>query len=235
MIVTSTEIQNNFGKYLELLKQEDIIISKNGKKVARLIKFYENNMVQEESTIYSYEGMKVSYEEFMKIARESEKRYEYIDGQVYLLSSPTVSHQKIIMVLSSILFFYFQDKECIPLASPLDVTLYKDNNPNVVQPDLLVICDQESIGDKDTYEGIPTLVIEVLSETSRSKDMIKKLDLYMQGGVKEYWIVNPFSEEVNIYCFKERELEKMKTYKKDDKAAAQVFSGLGINLSELFV
>ena len=236
MIISTTEVQNNFGKYLELTRKEDIIITKNGKRVARLIKYYEGDdyKVQERSSAYSYEGMKVTYEEFLKIVRESENRYEYIDGQIYLLSPPKVKHQKIVMVLSSVFFAWFVNKDCIPLSSPLDITLYKEDEANVVQPDLLVICDPENIEKDDTYMGTPTLVVEVLSESTRSRDIIKKLDLYMSGGVEEYWIVNPFSEEVNIYLFKDREIEGSVTFKKGEMAKSFIFQGLEINLIDVF-
>ena len=236
MIITSTEIQNNFGKYLGLVEQEDIIISKNNKKVARLVKYYESNdyIIREGSSAYSHEGMRVTYQEFLDIVRESENRYEYIDGQIYLLASPKVRHQKIVAYIFSVLYSWFKDKNCIPLTSPLDVTLYKEDNPNVVQPDLLVICDQENIEEDDTYRGIPTLVVEVLSESSRSKDIIKKLDLYRLSGVKEYWIVNPFSEEVNMYFFIDNEIENLTTYKKKERAKSLAFSGLDIDINDVF-
>jgi len=236
MIITSTEAQNNFGKYLRLVDKEDIIITKNGKKAARLVKFHENDdyMIREGSSVYSHEGMQVTHEEFLKIARESENRYEYIDGQIYLLASPKFRHQKITMDLSVRLSSWFKDKECQPLTSPFDVTLYKDGKPNVVQPDLLVICDQDNIKEDDTYLGTPALVVEILSESTRSKDMIKKLDLYMQSGVEEYWIVNPFSEEINIYQFKEREIEKAMTFKKGERAESFTFLGLAVVVDEVF-
>jgi Uma2 family endonuclease/antitoxin (DNA-binding transcriptional repressor) of toxin-antitoxin stability system len=236
MIINSTELQNNFGKYLRLVDQEDIIITKNGKKVARLVKFYENDdcIIREGSSAYSHEGMQVSYEEFLKIVRESENRYEYIDGQIYLLASPKFRHQKIAMDLAVRFSSWFKDKACQPLTSPFDVTLYKGDEANVVQPDLLVICDQEKIKADDTYMGTPTLVVEILSESTRSKDMIKKSDLYMQGGVEEYWIVNPFSEEINIYWFQKNEVKKTMTFKKGERAESFTFPGLTIAGDEVF-
>ncbi|WP_207447761.1 Uma2 family endonuclease [Bacillus sp. SD088] len=66
----------------------------------------------------------------------------------------------------------------------------------------MVICDlDDHINESDYYMGVPSLVVEVLSESTRSKDMVKKLDLYMETGVKEYWIVNPFNRDVTIYYF----------------------------------
>lgn len=236
MIINSTELRNNFEKYLRLVSREDIIITKNGNKVARLVKFNENEdyLLREGSSACSHEGLKVSYEEFLKIARESENRYEYIDGQIYLLASPKVKHQKIVTVMSNELSSWFQNKKCFPLTSPLDVTIYKDGKPNIVQPDLLVICDQEKIKEDDTYMGIPALVGEILSESTRSKDLIKKLDLYMQGGVEEYWIINPFSAEINIYWFKERNVEKSITFKKGERAESFTFQGLKIDVDKVF-
>jgi Uma2 family endonuclease len=236
MIISSTKIQNKFGKYLKLLNQEDIIITKNGKKVAWLVKFYEkgDDIIKEGSSAYIYEGMEVSYKEFLKITRESENRYEYIDGKIYLLSSPKVKHQKIVMVMSNKLSSYFQNKECFPLTSPLNITLYRDNQANIVQPDLLVICDQENIKEDDTYMGTPSLVMEVVSESSRSKDIIQKLELYMRGGIEEYWIVNPFCEEITIYRFKESEVDKSITYRRKEVAKSFEFQGLEISVDEVF-
>lgn len=60
------------------------------------------------------------------------------------------------------------------------------------------------------------------------------MDLYKQGGIEEYWIVNPFSEEINIYWFKEREVEKTMTFKRRDTAKSFVFQGLGIDVDGVF-
>jgi Uma2 family endonuclease len=56
----------------------------------------------------------------------------------------------------------------------------------------MVICDlEEKLDERDYYMGTPALVVEILSESTRRKDLVKKLDLYMSTGIKEYWIVNP--------------------------------------------
>ncbi len=237
MIISSTEVQNNFGKYLALVDQEDIIITKNGKKVARLAKYYKNDdyIIREGSSAYSHEGMKVSYEKFLEISKKSENRYEYINGQIYLLASPRYSHQKILIEMSVIMSNWFRNKKCQPLTSPFDVTLYKKDEPNVVQPDLLVICDQENIEEDDTYKGIPALVVEILSKSTRSKDRIEILELYMTAGIEEYWIVNPFSKEINIYLFKDREIEKSLTYKEEENAKSFVFQGLEVDLKRVLI
>ena len=72
------------------------------------------------------------------------------------------------------------------------LALTGEHNINVVQPDVMIICDlAEKHGDDGYYKGVSTLVVEILSESTRRNDLIKKLDLYMVGGVEEYWIADP--------------------------------------------
>jgi prevent-host-death family protein len=238
--ISSTEAQNNFGRYLRLAQFEDIIITKNGKK-AVVMKSYQTSesetiasSVAEEAADYHFQHEKISYEEFLKFSEESDNRYEYIDGEVYLLASPTYEHQKIVMEISYLLYDWLKGKKCRPLTAPFDITLTKDNNKNVVQPDIVVLCDTENVNDKRKYTGIPTLVVEVLSETTQKKDMLKKLHLYLEGGVKEYWIVNPFRQELYVYTFKDVDIKDYRVYKKNETLQTVSFEGLEIALHQVF-
>lgn len=240
MIVTTTEVQSNFGKYLKLIENEDVIITKNGKKIARLVSYDEvitdyNYTLREGVSDYTASRTKATYEEFLRISEESENRYEYIDGEIYLLASPFYAHQKAVREILCEFTIWFRGKRCEPLDSPFDVTLFRENkNINVVQPDILVICDKENLSKKGKYDGTPTLVVEVLSESTRSKDHIKKLDLYMSTGVQEYWIVNTRSKEILIYTFKDFEIDEMLTFKGNERVQSVVFNGLGIELPHVF-
>jgi Uma2 family endonuclease len=72
------------------------------------------------------------------------------------------------------------------MTSPFDIKLIKlADNICVVQPDLFVICDPSNVDKKGNYLGIPTLVVEVLSPSTRSKDLLKKLDLYLECDIRE--------------------------------------------------
>jgi prevent-host-death family protein len=238
MIVKSTEIKNNFGKYLKLLHEENIIITRNGTPVARIEKYSEFDdtpKVTENSTAYNYDGRRMTYEEFIEFYENTEDRYEYIDGEVYLLASPRVTHQQVLGNLHILLHAWFRDKKCRPYLSPFDVTLKKGkNNMNVVQPDILVVCDSDNRNEKDKYTGVPTLVVEILSQSTRRKDVIKKLDLYMQSGVREYWIVDYFNREVIVYTFDDRDIKNMKSFVKDDILMSFIFEGLSLKLPEIF-
>lgn len=233
MILNATEIKNNFGKMLKLLDFEDIIIKKNGRVIAKVIKYEEpldkQDTVREEVVEYQPKDRKVTYEEFLKLTATSEERYEYIDGQVYLLASPRVTHQLITGHFYAQLIMKLKSKKCHPFISPLDITLTVDKKKNVVQPDFGLICDLDQfIDEKDRYMGVPALVAEVLSESSVSKDMVSKLNLYMLSGVREYWIIDPKSETAMVYAFKDFEIVDHATYKKSDGIKSYHFKGLEV-------
>ena len=247
MKVSSTEVQNNFGKYLMLAAQEEIIITRNGLEIAELSAVKDmsldsdssHGLVAEKSENLSYGnygGKKVPYEEFLELTKDTEKRYEYIDGKMYLMTSPKTAHQIALTELFVTFYNWFQGKKCTTLVGPYDITLRRNlEDINVVQPDIMVICDLEDKLDKnDNYQGIPTLIVEILSEETRSKDLIKKVDLYMSCDVKEYWIVNPLNKEVTIYFFKDRNINSNITYRKSESVKSHIFSGLSAELDKVF-
>jgi len=243
MIVNSTDLKNNLGKYLRLAAREEIIISSNGRKIARLTAYEEpdeqtlkSEFLRERAALHDVQPWKATYEEFLELSENSEERYEYIDGEIYLLASPKTLHQKILGDLYFAFYNWFQGKNCRPMLAPYDITLKRNpENINVVQPDLMVICDlEEKLDERDYYMGTPALVVEILSESTRRKDLVKKLDLYMSTGIKEYWIVNPLNKEVTVYLFEDETVSKNATYKNKELAASFYFPGLEISLDRIF-
>jgi Uma2 family endonuclease len=90
------------------------------------------------------------------------------------------------------------------------------------------------LNEKDYYMGIPALVMEIISESTRGKDCIKKMDLYISTGVKEYWIINPLNREVSVYRFEENNTSKNTTYKNLENAASYLFAGFEVSLEKIF-
>ncbi|MBS4029880.1 MAG: type II toxin-antitoxin system prevent-host-death family antitoxin [Clostridiales bacterium] len=241
MRVNTTDLQNAFGKYLSLVQKEDIIIVKNGKSVAKLIHYAEPDfyLVHEEAKQYK-PLRKISYEEYMNLVNESDQRYEFIDGVIYLMASPGFNHQVVVNEISWHFNNFFRGKPCRSLTAPLDVRLFGyatkfEEDPNVVQPDVVVICDEEKVNEDNKYEGIPTLVVEVLSPSTKGKDMAIKLYLYMKSGVLEYWIVNLEDKGVIQYSFsEERDIKSLETFREGDMIKSTVFEGLEIPLRDIF-
>ena len=241
MRVNTTDLQNAFGKYLSLVEQEDIIVVKNGKSVAKLVHYTEPDffVVHEEAMDYRT-TRKVSYEEYMALVESSDQRYELIDGEVFLLASPRVNHQLVVAEISGIFYNFFRGKRCRSLAAPLDVRLFGfatkfEEDPNVVQPDVIVICDVDKIDENNKYLGVPTLVVEVLSPSTKGKDMALKLNLYMKSGVSEYWLVDLENKSVIRYAFsKERDVESLTTFRVGDTVKSTAFDGLDVEVEQVF-
>ena len=252
MKVSSTEIQNNFGKYLILAGREDIVITKNGTEVARLVagddilhqKEIAEHVIKEEAVDYdatesdSY-GRKATYEEFLKLTKDNEDtRYEYIDGEIYALASPKTPHQTALAELFGSFYNWFQGKKCRPMIAPYDITLKRKNTDiNVVQPDMMVICDlEENVGEDGYYKGVPSLTVEIISGSTMQKDIIKKLNLYMKTGVKEYWIVYPLYKTVIIHQFQDHRITATRSFDAEngDTAESFLFEGLSVKLDRVF-
>lgn len=154
---------------------------------------------------------------------------------MYCLTAPSYKHQIAVREILLAFGIWFKGKKCRALTSPFDVTLkrHKDNI-NVVQPDIMVLCDTKKVDAKGKYQGVPTLVVEVLSEYTRKKDMQRKLNLYTDTGIKEYWMVDPGKEEVYQYSFEAREIEDIRVYSNDMTVKSIHFEGLEIKVADMF-
>lgn len=239
MRVPSTKVQNNFGKYLKYVEvNEEIIVTKKGKDVARIVTCENSGSIGEESAEYMTRSGWVTYEEFLELVEASDQRFELIDGVVYNLASPSFKHQHIIHEVHGVFYNWFKGKNCVPLTSPFDVTFFKaEDNICVVQPDIIVMCDREHVDKEGRYKGIPLLVIEVLSPSTRSKDMLKKLDLYKQCGVREYWVIDPKHEQIMVYSLENNDISDSRTYSKaaETHVISSFFDGLQVSLEDMFL
>jgi len=162
---------------------------------------------------------------------------ELINGEIYLLSSPSIGHQEILGRLHLFFSEYFKEKKCKVFLAPFDVHFRKKDikEPDVMQPDVLVACDlKTNVTEKGRYMGTPALVLEILSDSTRSKDMIDKLNTYRLSDVREYWIIDPRQEQVMVYNFDDSEIGRFKVCEKGDVAQSHLFKGLSVDITDLF-
>ena len=242
--ITATELKTNLGKYLDYaIDNHEIVITKNGKKAARLSPYITDIerylTVKEEALDYQYGGKKVSYDEFMEIYEKSNLRMEFINGEIFILGSPSTFHQEISGRLHLLFADYLKDKKCKVFYAPFDVHFRKKDfkEADVMQPDLLIACDMdedEAVNEKGRYMGTPTLVVEILSPSTRSKDMVDKLNTYMISGVREYWIVDPNNNTIMLYGFKDLKIDDFNTFKVADILESYFFEGLEAELTKVF-
>lgn len=231
MIINATEVKNSFGKILKLLDYEDVVVKKNGRIVAKITRYTEPldsfDLLNESEPAYEPKDRKVTYEEFLKLTANSEKRYEFLEGEIHLLSSPRVKHQTTVGILYGEIYKHLHKDNYVPFVAPYDIIFKVDDKMNVLQPDLGIICDlEEHTDEEDRYIGLPTLVVEVLSPSSISRDKVRKLNTYMLSGIEEYWIVDPEKESVSVYQFKEYEVENYADFKRIEGIQSFVFEDL---------
>jgi Uma2 family endonuclease len=144
--------------------------------------------------------------------------------------APSTRHQKIQQELGRQLGNHFIERPCDVYPAPVDVRL---SDFDVVQPDLVVLCDEEQI--KPTHiDGPPTLVIEILSPATATYDRTRKLDLYARSGVKEVWLVTPYPSCVEIFLLDGNTYRFIQACDKEDELKSPTFPDLEVGLPRLF-
>lgn len=166
-------------------------------------------------------------------ALPDERRVELIDGVIYEMSAPSSIHQLIGSEIRERLRAYIKEKNgnCIPFVAPIDVQLDCDDR-TMLQPDVLVVCDRSKIIRRCIF-GAPDFIAEILSPSTRKKDIMVKLRKYIGAGVAEYWIVDPDKKKVVVYDFAHEELPVI--YGFDEEIPVGIFGGeCKVNFAEIY-
>ncbi len=172
-----------------------------------------------------------TYEDYLRTP--DDKRYELIEGELIMVPSPVPEHQRISGRLEFELRKIVAEHDLGEVFdAPCDV--YFDDE-DVVQPDILFISKERLniIGEKN-IEGAPDLVIEIISESSAYRDLVQKKRLYARFGVKEYWVVIPEEEAIEIYALKDNTYTLHKSYGKDEILNPPHLKDLKIELKKIF-
>jgi len=143
-------------------------------------------------------SVKYTYEDLQAFPEGDGKRYEIIDGDLLVTPAPLSKHQ---LVLGNLYWWLRSYLEKNPMGralfAPTDVVL---SEFNVVEPDLLFLSNaRRDRLTRKNIQGAPDLVVEVLSESTRRTDEVRKRKLYGSADVLEYWIVDPELETVKVY------------------------------------
>jgi Uma2 family endonuclease len=170
-------------------------------------------------------------------------RRELFDGFVKLMvPAPSRKHQKISTNLTSIFWTFLRSKRCEIYHAPSDVRFPANKNSRkddqvftVLQPDIFVVCDLSKLDDRGCL-GAPDLIIEIISPKNPKRDLKDKFEIYQKHGVREYWIVNPSDENVNVFVLDQNgKYQLVGMYAEDDKIPVNIFNGdLKIDLTEVF-
>jgi len=158
-------------------------------------------------------------------------RIELVDGRAYAMSpGPSARHQWVAGLIFGEFLRCLAGKKCTPFMSGTDVHL---SDHDVVEPDLLVVCDPRQI--KESHiEGAPALVVEVLSPSTALHDRKRKMALYAARGVQEYWIVTPYPPMVEVYSLDGGRLFSSATYGEEETLYSDAIPAISIDLSKVF-
>jgi Uma2 family endonuclease len=174
-------------------------------------------------------------------------RAEIIGGAVYMMSPPMTNHQRIAGEIFFKLKSFLAGKTCEVFMAPFGVRLAPKadlSDDVVIEPDITVICDPSKI-DERGCSGAPDFIIEILSPSSTTRDKLLKFNLYLDAGVREYWVVDPNEKLVQahildtgryvtqVYGLYIPEKEEERKYV-SDTVPVSVLPGCRIDLKEVF-
>lgn len=147
-------------------------------------------------------GLKWTYEDYANLPEDG-LRHEIIDGAHFVNSSPSTLHQHVSKRLQYQLYTKIELAGLgLLFPAPMDVQL---SEFDIVQPDLVVILNENTRKITPTKIKVaPHLVVEIISPSTAGNDRTIKKDLYERSGVSEYWIVDPFEQQVDQWVLRDQ-------------------------------
>lgn len=160
-----------------------------------------------------------------------EERWEIIDGEAYNMTpAPGIKHQNVVGTIFSLLKQKLKGKPCRPFVAPIDVVL---SEFDVVQPDIIVVCDEKKITEAN-IQGAPDLVVEVLSPATALKDKREKKALYERSGVNEYILVDPVELYAERFILKGKHYGESEVFGPQEALPLNSLENIEIPLWEVF-
>lgn len=165
---------------------------------------------------------------------ESNLPMELIDGEIVMSPAPLRNHQRISVDLTILLGIFVKSNQLGYLeVAPNDVHL---DTYNVVQPDLFFVAreSQSCVLVDERWRGAPDLCIEILSPSTAKHDRATKRDLYGRFGVREYWIIDPAHQTIEVLALAEGGYQLAGVYGLGDSLSSAVLAGLALDVGALF-
>jgi len=176
-------------------------------------------------------NVRFTYSDYLQLPED--KRYEILDGELYVVPAPNIRHQRLWKKVYNALIRRLEETgrgEILP--APCDVVFSEDN---VAQPDILFVRKERLgiIGEANIREA-PDLVVEILSASTRKKDLEIKRKMYARFGVQEYWIVDPDADTVEVLSWSETGYVSAGVFGRMDRLSSPLLPELDLPLAEIF-
>ena len=162
-----------------------------------------------------------------------DKRYELIDGELYMPPAPGTRHQIVLRSLESIIWPFVRDNDLGQVFfAPFDVIL---SGEDVLQPDLLFVSkERQGIISERGCEGPPDLVLEVLSPSTQERDRELKRKVYANYGVRELWLVDPTVNTIEVFGLEPEGLVSIQVYGAGSQVQSPIIPGLSLPVGRVF-
>ena len=174
-------------------------------------------------------SIKLTYEDYAAIPDDG-RRHEIIDGEHYVNPSPNTKHQLVSIRLVSTLFYFVRDEGLGHVFNaPFDVVFTEHD---IVEPDILFVSNARAhIITDQNIQGVPDLLIEILSPSNHRYDKRVKYETYERAGVPEYWIVDPDEDVIHVYRLHSGKFVAIDT---GDTLTSPLLPGFTLLVRELF-
>jgi len=178
--------------------------------------------------------IKLTYAEFCALP-ETVQPHELINGELRMPAAPNRKHQMVLGNLYALLRTYVRERNLgWVYFAPIDVVLDRDR-PLVLQPDLLFVSRERAHLLGERIFGAPDLVVEIFSPGGATFDRTEKAAWYAQYGVREYWLVDPEAETVEVRRLEPGGYELLGVYRRGDTLRSALLSEFALPISEVFV
>jgi len=174
---------------------------------------------------------RLTYDDYCLLPNNG-RRYEIIDGELFVTPSPRRAHQKVVTRLSYYLEGFVEKRGHGEVyVAPFDVVF---SLFDVVEPDILYVSkERASVVTEKNAQGAPDLVVEVLSETTAEIDRTTKLKLYARHGVQEYWLIDPDACTAEVYRREARGFARVASLQPSDSLTTPLLPGFSVPLGKL--
>lgn len=174
----------------------------------------------------------LTYDDYLQLPNDG-KRYEILEGVLYVTPAPVPRHQKVSINLEFLLYAYVTANNLGEVYhAPIDVVL---SRINVTQPDIIFISRERlHLITEKNVAGAPDLVVEILSSSTSQTDRLVKAQIYARYGVSYYWLLDPDKQELEEYVSQEGAFTLVSRHRGKEIFRPALFPGWEIDLDRVW-
>jgi len=182
------------------------------------------------------ERTRLSAQEYMQNYAETTQPMELLDGEISILPTPKDIHQAVSIMLSALLYNYIATHQWGQIrTAPNDVIF---DEATVLQPDIFCVAVENAhckVEEDGYWHGVPDLCIEILSPSTAKRDRSTKYEAYARFGVREYWLVEPEAQFIEVYTLQEGDYQRVGVFGTDETFTSAVVAGLTVHVAAVFI